>query len=315
MLRRLAFLALLGLPLAGCGQIPMPGAADQDADTPAEVDKTPKDGADATGADATGGNGDTKADAAGADADGEAEEQAAYPGGASDEEPAEDAARSGSDSLSASSADGPAPADMLNADELERAAELALGSGELRSMAAGAVDRASLADEAAEGDLEALSIVAERPSYRLLYTQRLAAPKGEDQGRAAEVAVYRYDTGTLERSKVDLATGKVEALAADPGLPAPLVPEEILEAAAVARAAGEVQAALREAGLDPATAKVNGILTVSTEDGSVCASKRCVRLFFATERQPLPSFNVVVNLNDLSLVEVQPMPGFEEAQP
>lgn len=310
MFRRLAFLVLLCLPLAACGQIPVPDRGDP-ADDKAQAPSEESGGAGAA---------DTAAGGAGEATDaGPASD--AYPGGSagaggSDEEkaaggPAADAAAD----LSASSAAQPAPADMLSAAELERAAELALGSGELRSMAAGALDRATLAEAAAEGDLEALSVVAQRPSYRLLYTQRLAAPKGEDQGRAAEVAVFRYDTGTLERSKVDLASGKVEALAADPGLPAPLVPEEILEAAAVARASDEVQQTLRDAGLDPAKAKVNGILTVSTEDGSVCASKRCVRLFFATERQPLPGFNVVVNLNDLSLVEVVPMPGFAEAQP
>ncbi len=311
MLRRLAFTALLCLPLAACGQLPVSKPGDEAATAEGDVGANSAQDADVA---------DDAAKGSGPSSSGDGE--AAYPGATSDAA----AGRAGAagtddegeadDGPAAASSSAPAPADMLNAEELERAAELALGSGELRSMAAGAVDRSSLAEAAAEGDLEALSSLAERPSYRLLYTQRLAAPKGEaEAGRAAEVAVYRYDTGTLERSKVDLATGRVEALAADPNLPAPLVHEEVMEAAAVARASEEVRQALEADGLDPATAKVNGILTVSQEDGAVCAAKRCVRLFFATERRPLPGFNVVVNLNDLSLVEVVPMPGFEEAQP
>lgn len=308
MLRRLAFLALLCLPLAACGQLPVSKPGDEAAT--AEGDVGANSAPDEVGADdAAKGSGPASS----------GDDEAAYPGATLDAT-AGGAGAAGKDEAddgpAAASASAPAPADMLNAEELAKAAELALGSGELRSMAAGAVDRSSLAEAAAEGDLEALSSLKERPSYRLLYTQRLAAPKGEaEAGRAAEVAVYRYDTGTLERSKVDLATGRVEALAADPNLPAPLVHEEIMEAAAVARASEEVRQAMEAGGLDPATAKVNGILTVSQEDGAVCASKRCVRLFFATERKPLPGFNVVVNLNDLSLVEVVPMPGFEEAQP
>ena len=40
-----------------------------------------------------------------------------------------------------------------------------------------------------------------------------------------------------------------------------------------------------------------------------------MRLFFASQRLPLPAFNAVVNLSDLELVEVVDMPGFTEAQP
>ena len=270
----------LSLPLAGCGQIPL----SPDKKGPAPADEAVTD--QSTG--------------------GQADAGAAYPGkdaGAATEKPAS-AAPAATDKTAPADAPvdaaaAPAPADMLGIQELSRAQELALGSGELKAMAAASVDRDSLADQAASGDMEALSTLRDRPSYRLLYTQRLAGEKGAAPGRAAEVAVFRYDTNTLERSKVDLASGKVEALSDATGQWAPLVPEEISEAAAVARA----------------DAKANGILTVSQEDGAICAAKRCVRLFFASARLPLPTFNVVVNLNDLELVEVVAMPGFTAVQP
>lgn len=300
---RLWLVFALSLPLAGCGQIPLPSdkasPAASTADAPAD---------EGLSGQSTGGPGEEASPAYPdkAAAEGEKEPAAA--------QPAPDASAA-ADEASASAASAPGAADMLSTQELSRAQELALGSGELKSMAASSVDRDSLADQAANGDMEALSTLKDRPSYRLLYTQRLPAEKGAAPQRAAEVAVFRYDTNTLERSKVDLASGKVEALATGPDQPAPLVPEEIAEAAAVARADAKVQEALKAAGLDPADAKANGILTVSEEDGSVCAVKRCVRLFFASQRLPLPAFNAVVNLSDLELVEVVDMPGFTEAQP
>jgi len=305
---RLWLVFALSLPLAGCGQIPLSSdkasPAASTADAPADTDLSGQ---------STGGQGQ---EASTAYPDKEAAEEAKQPAA---EQPAPDASaaadKAGEGEASASSASAPGAADMLSTQELSRAQELALGSGELKSLAASSVDRDSLADQAANGDMEALSTLKDRPSYRLLYTQRLPTEKGAAPERAAEVAVFRYDTNTLERSKVDLASGKVEALATGPDQPAPLVPEEIAEAAAVARADAKVQAALKAAGLDPADAKANGILTVSDEDGSVCAVKRCVRLFFASQRLPLPAFNAVVNLSDLELVEVVDMPGFTEAQP
>jgi hypothetical protein len=298
---RLLLVFALSLPLAGCGQIPLTS----DKNDQEQATDVPEADEALAGQSAGSREADVGNEAAGA--------STAYP--AKDEaDPAADSAAAGT-AADASAASAPAPADMLSVQELDRAAELALGSGELKSMAAAAVDRDSLADQAAGGDMEALSTLKDRPSYRLLYTQRLPAEKGAEAGRAAEVAVFRYDTNTLERSKVDLASGKVEALDAGPGQWAPLVPEEIAEAAAVARADAKVREALEAAGLDPADAKANGILTVSREDGSVCAAKRCVRLFFASARLPLPTFNVVVNLSDLELVEVVDMPGFTETTP
>ena len=296
---RLLLVFALSLPLAGCGQIPLTS----DKDDQEQATDAPE--ADEALAGQSAGSRDAGDEAA--------EASPAYPS-KDDVDPAAGSAAAGT-AADAAAAAAPAPADMLSAQELGRAAELALGSGELKSMAAAAVDRDSLADQAAGGDMEALSTLKDRPSYRLLYTQRLPTEKGVEAGRAAEVAVFRYDTNTLERSKVDLASGKVEALDVGPGQWAPLVPEEIAEAAAVARADPKVQEALEAAGLDPADAKANGILTVSREDGSVCAAKRCVRLFFASARLPLPTFNVVVNLSDLELVEVVDMPGFTETTP
>lgn len=296
----------LSLPLAGCGQIPL----SSDKGDPAQATDAPKD--DEALSSQSAGTGQAGSEEAGSEDEAD-EASTAYPKKDDEAEPDEPVA-AGTDADVAAAA-APASADMLSVQELSRAQELALGSGELKTLAASSVDRDSLADQAASGDMEALSTLKDRPSYRLLYTQRLPTEKGAEASRAAEVAVFRYDTNTLERSKVDLASGKVEALSDATGQWAPLVPEEISEAAAVARADVKVQEALKAAGLNPADAKANGILTVSQEDGAICAAKRCVRLFFASARLPLPTFNVVVNLSDLELVEVVDMPGFAAAQP
>jgi hypothetical protein len=192
----------------------------------------------------------------------------------------------------------PRPGDMLTAGEERAATDLALEAAS--GMLAAATNRDALG---ATADLEAL---ADQPSYRVMYAQRYVA-KEDGGARAAEVAFYRYDTNEVVLSRVDLASRSVEQLPAPPGYVAPLLPEEIAEAARVARGDPAVAAQMASSGLDPEASVANGILTTASGTGEACASSRCVRLYFFDPDHVVPDFTVIVDLSRLKVVEVEPM--------
>ena len=206
--------------------------------------------------------------------------------------------------------------DMLSADELAKAERLAFDATLVGDSLQSATDRDSvlsaLADEGADGGDAATRIaaLADRPSYRVLYTQRLADK--EYEGRAAEVAIYRYDTGEPVFARVDLETGDVtniEIAAGAPAPPVPLVRGEIDEAGMVAKADPEVVRRLQDAGLNVGEVGANGLLTGSTENGAACAEHRCVRIFLTSLQRPVPEFAVIIDLVTLKVVEIEDMPG------
>jgi len=210
------------------------------------------------------------------------------------------------------SAGEPLASDMLTPDETLRAEQLVIESALVQSLVAQATDRDEVLEAAsteadAEERAQAVAATADKPSYRIIYAQR--HPEKGAEGRAAEVAIYRYDTGAFALSKVDLETGEVEALEVPEGMPVPIVPEEIDEAAAIARGDGAVRERLTAAGLDPNGAVANALLTVGEGDDAPCARHRCLRLFFSSLRQPVPVFSVVVDMVTLSVVETADMPG------
>jgi hypothetical protein len=189
------------------------------------------------------------------------------------------------------------PADMLSAAEAEKAAEAALGA--LADVVGAATDRDSLS-------VADVSTLADRPNYRVMYTQRAATKASV--GRAAEVAVYRYDTNESVLRQIDLSTGVVMEVTLPAGYAPPLLPREIQEAARVARLDSDVRAALEAAGMDADNSGANGLLTGTPfEPDHQCAAHRCVRLFFHDERNPVPTFSVIVDLSAFEVVEVTPM--------
>lgn len=200
----------------------------------------------------------------------------------------------------------PRSGDMLTAEELRSAEDLALDAAS--GMLAAATDRDALS---ATADLAAL---ADQPTYRVMYAQRYQTKNEEP--RSAEVAFYRYDTNEVVLSKVNLEDESVTQLPVPPGYLAPLLPEEIQEAARVARADANVADYLETVGLDPASSVANGLLTTSTSDESstACAATRCVRLFFFDAEHVVPTFTVVVDLGTVTVVEIVPMfpPTVEE---
>lgn len=206
----------------------------------------------------------------------------------------------------------PKPGDMLTLGEMARAEQLALGSDEVSALVAEAVDRdAVIESAAARGDdaAEALADLGSDPSFRVIYTQR--HPDKNAESRAADVAIYRYDTREFSVSTVDLATGVIKSSQVIEDMPAPIIPAEIAEAAAIARADAGVRAALTAAGLDPDTATANALLTVARDSEAQCAIHRCLRLFFSSLRQPVPKFSVVVDQSNLAVAEIQAMPKGE----
>lgn len=215
--------------------------------------------------------------------------------------------------LEASALSGePLPGDMLTAEEADRAIALTLDVEPITEVVGTAVDRdALMAAASGAPEVSALADLAGEPNYRVVYAQRLADKDAD--GRAAEVVVYRYDTGEALRSVVDLATGEAEVVDLPEGFPVPMTPAEIAEAAIVARADEDVRSELEAAGLDPQAARATGLLTRSVEAGDRCAEHRCLRLFFVSLRQPTPTFSVVVDLVDMEVVEIEPMP--ERSQP
>jgi|GEM_PF-6627351 len=296
-------LALLAV-LAGCDALPT-DEGDDGGSAATEQAGDAGDGAEAPGP----GRGDTKramteTQGAGTE-DADAADRSAGMAMTSDEMAAREASENAP----------PGPANMLTDDEVARASDLAVASTVVQDVVAAAVDRSAVQAGTSDTDLDAASAedrvaaLAERPSYRVLYTQRLNE-KGAT-ARAAEVGIYRYDTGEAVYAKVDLASGDVSALEAPLGAGLPLVREEIDEAAMVARQDAAVIEKLEAAGLDAATATANGLIT-RAEDGP-CAAHRCVRLFFGTVKAPLPTFAVVVDLVTLQVVEVADMPAAEVA--
>ncbi len=213
--------------------------------------------------------------------------------------PADDVTTTADAGLAAESA-SPKPADPLTPAEIAEANDLALDSPDTEAVVANAVDRDAVNAESVV-DVRALS---GRPSYRVLYTQR--APDKSGQVRAAEVGIYRYDSNEQVLNNVDLENGQVTAQDLPDGFMMPLVFDEITEATTVARGDPRVQDALRTAGLDGDETQANALLTVGLEPDSPCATNRCVKLFFSTFEQPMPTFHVIVNLSDLSVVEVVP---------
>jgi hypothetical protein len=198
-------------------------------------------------------------------------------------------------------AEGAVPsANPLSPLEQERANALVLDAPETEAVVASAIDRDAVNSES----VAAVEALSDRPSYRILYTQR--APDKTSTGRGAEVAIYRYDTDQSLMNNVDLVSGKVTAQALPEGYVLPLVPDEITEASTVAKADPRVQAALAAAGQAPEAAGANGLLTRSDDPASPCATHRCLRLFFSTEERPAPAFSVIVDLSTLNVVEVEP---------
>lgn len=286
-----ALICLLALLPVGCSQLPLPDVGQDQG----EAAEDPSD---------TAGEVSEENEAQPADAEDEEAVAVEEPG---EEEDAPTAADGAGPSMASRSGAGGGSADMLSEDELAMAEALALDSQALGAVVAAAVNR----DEGDESSgLTAMSELAERPSYRVLYTQRHVDKYAED--RKAEVAVYRYDTGEVSLSTVDLESGEVEALDLPEGFPAPLVPEEIEEAARVAKADDAVRARLAADGLDPDEAVANGIITVAQEEGARCAQSRCVRLFFSSFREPMPRSSVIVDLNTLEVVEIEDMPGMQD---
>lgn len=338
----LAALLAIALPLAGCDEIePLLGDATSE---PSSSGSGPEDRSGA-GDEAEGGEGDGTSESGAADdaleAEGEGEEApaAGHDDGAADDgragstvegqgadaeagdtERAEVEAQSASEAVEPGLLDAAAEAeseglgvDMLSSTEAAEAERLVLEASLVTDALSAATDRdtvlASVADEGAVGAAaaERVGALADRPSYRVLYTQR--APDKEPGARAAEVAIYRYDTGEPLFNRVDLETGDVTSLEYPAGVPVPLVRGEIDEATLVALADPDVQGRLEAAGLDPALVGANGLLVGSTEEGNVCAESRCVRLFLTTLDQPVPEFGVIVDLHSLSIVEIEDMPG------
>lgn len=202
--------------------------------------------------------------------------------------------------------------DMLSSDELLRAERLAFEGTLVGDELSAATDRDSvltaLSDEGATGGDAATRVaaLADRPSYRVLYTQRVADKNSGS--RAAEVAIYRYDTGEPVFTRVDLETGDVSAMEVPAGMPVPLVRGEIDEAALIALADPEVAERLESAGISPDGVGANGLLTRSSEDGSAC-NNRCVRLFLTSLEMPVPEFAVIVDLVTLTVLAIEDMPG------
>jgi hypothetical protein len=192
------------------------------------------------------------------------------------------------------------PANPLTTLEQERATALALGSPTTEEVVANAIDR----DAVNSTSMAAMDALSERPSYRVLYSQR--APDKFAVGRGAEVAIYRYDTDQSLLNTVDLINGAVSASMLPEGYILPLVTDEITEATTVAKADPKVVDALRQANMDPALARSNALLTQGTTPDSPCAKHRCLRLFFSTETSPAPTFSVIVDISELSVVEVIP---------
>lgn len=309
-LARAALLVVLGLGLAACdgaldGVLPdanndaasatsdatasegsAPGGADEaatepDAEAAIDVRGDSADAADAEATDATDATEDTDAAALGVASDAEA---------------------------------GAQPGDMLSALEAEDAAQMALESAFVEDVVALAVDRdAVLSGQTGDMSIDAedeetrVLALAQRPSYRVIYSERYSG-KDADK-RAAQVAIYRYDTQQALFAKVDLESGDVEPMALPDGSPVPLVPEETQEAAVVALADPAVRDRLAAAGIDAASARANGLLTTTDDASSSCATSRCIRLFFGTLERPVPEFSVVVDLVALTVVEVADMPG------
>jgi len=247
-------------------------------------------------------------DEASADADDTAEGTADVRGDSAEPEPALGAA-----SEAEAESEGQI-GDMLSAAEAEDAVQSALEAAFVEDVVALAVDRdAVLSGQTGDVGIDAedeetrVLALAERPSYRVVYSERYGGK--ETDRRAAQVAIYRYDTQQALFAKVDLETGDVEPLALPEGAPVPLVPEEIQEAAVVARADPAVRDRLAAAGIDADSAVANGLLTTTDDASSPCATSRCVRLFFGTLERPVPEFAVVVDLVALTVVEVADMPG------
>lgn len=244
------------------------------------------------------------------DGSGDGEEEAVDSG-----EQADDAAVDARslDAAAAQDDDGPrVGVDMLSLQELATAERLAFEGTQIGDELSAATDRdavlSALSDEGATGDDAATRVasLADRPSYRVLYTQR-AADK-ELGSRAAEVAIYRYDIAQPVFTRVDLKTGDVSAMDVPAGMPVPLVRGEIDEAALIALNDPEVMQRLESAGIDPDRVGANGLLTSSTEEGSAC-EQRCVRLFLTSLERPVPEFAVIVDLVTLSIVAIEDMPG------
>lgn len=295
----------LGLGLAACdGVLPgTPDAAGDEAATAAAPEEAAPGGAEDDAAAAPEGEeaadaGEESAETAPSEGEGGAAELGAA---------AEGAAAEGA-------ADGGAPGDMLSAGEAEDAAQMALEAAFVEDVVALAVDRdAVLTGQTGDASIDAedegtrVLALAERPSYRVVYSERYADKESEE--RAAQVGIYRYDTQQAVFAKVDLGTGDVEPLALPDGSPVPLVPEEIREATVVALEDQAVLDRLASAGIDPEGAVANGLLTTTDDASSPCATSRCVRLFFGTLDRPVPEFAVVVDLVALTVVEVADMPG------
>jgi hypothetical protein len=300
MVRTLVSILALGLLVSGCGVL---FETVQDG-TPSEADAR-------LAPDAT-----AQRDGGGPEADVGAEDRApAVPGptGPWAEEVGDDAAAVPEAAVAADAEGAPLHGDMLSAAEARDAVEVALRSAPVSELVASSTDRDSPpVQNTAAGrqapELRSLTALAGQPSHRVVYVQRWAdKAAGAAQGRAAEVLVYRYDTASAMLVRVDLAGGRSEVVETARAAIVPVTPAEIAEAAVVARAAPAVRQALSAAGLDedaPATA----LLTVGAQPDARCSRHRCLRVFFSSLRAPTPEFAVVVDMADLEVVEVEPMP-------
>ena len=90
----------------------------------------------------------------------------------------------------AASSDAPASGDMLSPIESEKAEQLALGSSESQDLTAMAVDRDNVlygqtgqADLDAASETERVQAMADRPTYRVIYSQRYPGKLAKDRER------------------------------------------------------------------------------------------------------------------------------------
>jgi hypothetical protein len=201
--------------------------------------------------------------------------------------------------------------DMLSPAEQLEAVDLALTSADVRPIVSTAVDRDTLVSASGVPDVAALASLAAQPNYRVIYAEHRSEKNAD--GRLAEVLLYRYDTAQAVLVQVDLGPGTARQLDVPGADVVPLVPTEIAEAAAVARAEEVVRQALLDEGL-PEDAPANGVIVVGADPGDRCAEHRCMRLFFSDVVARMPAFSVVVDMADLQVVEVL-RSGDEEVQP
>ena len=301
------------LLFSACGQVPPTSLSDALSESESGADAASVEGGDAeeNADENNGAEGDSEADDQGKSEDeSEAEEDES---GDIDASTSEDAEASDADSRvrgANTRAYAPAPSEGLSADMLSES-EM---DDAVAKVLADTLTVQNAVDRDAESMTGSSSLQTDNPNYRVLYTQRHADKYSEE--RAAEVAIYRYDTDTIELNKVNLDSGEVEVLDIPDDYPVPLVRDELDEATLAALRDPDARKAIEDAGMDPTTVKANGLLTQSADPDNPCFEHRCVRLFFADfeDVNIVPRFTIIVDINALKVVEIVDFPNFEETE-